>query len=238
MNIVANVSLTKPFALSTAVSGCVNSVVSRRLEDKMETVMEQVEDLMDNYHVNYNVKYLDDFVSKSVKAEFEALRMELWKTSNIYREVLCVVAQQRPDWDIALIKAEGLQTLSTEMPLSMDDLYKILNKSFWIETVSTASLHKQMPVHNKFLQAHQNFYNVHRLLKDQEGYRVKDSGKPLDLEKKIHMNMIPGAESINILDLNPIIKIHMPELYLEEKVEKELQWQAIVRMRAYKVGKG
>ncbi len=46
------------------------------LEDKIEAVTDQVEDLVDDYHVNNNIKYLDNFVLKSIKAKFEALRIE------------------------------------------------------------------------------------------------------------------------------------------------------------------
>ncbi len=75
---------------STSVMELLQDISSRlaHLEDKVEHVAGQVEDLMDNYHPDYDVKYPDNLPSKSMMAEFEALRMELRKTGNIYSEVL------------------------------------------------------------------------------------------------------------------------------------------------------
>ncbi|SJL07240.1 uncharacterized protein ARMOST_10583 [Armillaria ostoyae] len=193
------------------------------LEDKVDAIMGHMEDLVDDYDVDNEVKYPEDFVPKSVKAEFEAS-------------------------DMALIKAEGLTSLSSELPLGVDDPYKILNKSFWIGIVSTAGLHEKMLACNKFLQAHQDFYNAHgrpvewqlwkRLLKDQEGYRVEDSDELLDLEEEIQMDMIPEAESVGIPDLDAMIKMPMPMEDLEEEAEKERRQQATAKMRANQREKG
>ncbi len=71
------------------------------------------------------------------------------------------MARQRLDRDMAIIKGEGLQSLASELPLGMDDPYKILNKSFWIGTASVSGLHEQMLACNKFLQAQWDFYNMH-----------------------------------------------------------------------------
>ncbi len=113
----------------------------------------------------------------------------------------------------------------------MEDPYEILNKSFWVGTVSVASLHKQMLARNKFLRACWDFYNVcghrkewqlwKRLLKDQEGYRVEDSDEPLDLEEEVREDIVPGMESISILELDALIKLLMPDKDLEEEVERE-----------------
>ncbi|KAK0449356.1 hypothetical protein EV421DRAFT_1732628 [Armillaria borealis] len=209
-------------AESTSVLEILQDISARLacLEDKVETVMGHMEDLVDDYDVNNEVKYPKDFIPKSVKAEFKASRMELHKTSDIYCEVLCEVAKHRLNRDMALIKAEDLQALTWEMPLGVDNPYKILNKLFWIGSISAAGLHDKMLAHNKFLQAHQDFYNTcghqvewqlwKRLLKDQEGYRVEDLDKPLDLEKEIRTDMIPGAESIGIPELDALIKMPMP----------------------------
>ncbi len=133
---------------------------------------------------------------------------------------------------MAIIKVEGLQLLSVDMPLGMEDPYEILNKSFWVGTIRVASLHEQMLAHNKFLQACQDFYNIYRhqkewqlwkrLLKDQEGYRVEDSDEPLDKEEVIHTEMIPGVESVSILELDAMMKMPMPEEDPEEEAKKEL----------------
>ncbi len=72
-----------------------------------------------------------------------------------------------------------------------------------------------------------------RLLKGQEGYRVEDSDEPLDKEEEVREEMVPGAESIGILELDALIKMPMPTEDLEEEAEKELRQQAMVRMRAY-----
>ncbi|SJL05249.1 uncharacterized protein ARMOST_08615 [Armillaria ostoyae] len=110
------------------------------LENKVDAVAGRMEDLVNDYNVDNEVKYPEDFISKSVKAEFEVSRL---------------------DRDMALIKVEGLQVLSSELPLSMDDSYEILNKLFWIRSVSAAGLYEKMLVCNKFLWARQDFYNVH-----------------------------------------------------------------------------
>ncbi len=60
------------------------------------------------------------------------------------------------------------------------------------------------------------------LLKDQEGYRVEDSDEPLDLEKKIQEDMVPGMEAIGFPDLDALIKMPMPEVNPKEEAEKEL----------------
>ncbi|PBK83410.1 hypothetical protein ARMGADRAFT_1089529 [Armillaria gallica] len=158
------------------------------------------------------------------------------------------MAQQRLDRDMAIIKAEGLQSLAADMPLGMEDPYEILSKSFWVRTVRVARSQEQMLACNKFLQAHWDFYNAHgcrkewqlwkRLLKDQEGYRVEDLDEPLDKEEEIHTGMIPGAESISIPELDALIKMPMPEENPEEEAEKELRWQATARMRVYKQERG
>ncbi|PBK71419.1 hypothetical protein ARMSODRAFT_973840 [Armillaria solidipes] len=214
------------------------------LEDKVDAITGDMEDLVDDYNVNNEVKYPEDFIPKSIQVEFEASRLELWKAEDIYCEVLCEVAKHRLDRDMALIKAEGLQALASEMLLRVDDPYEILNKSFWIGTVGTAGLHDKMLACNKFLQACRDFYNTHghrvewqlwkRLLKDQEGYRVEDSDELLDLEEKIHNDMIPGVESVGILDLDAMIKMPMPELDLEEEAEKEHRRQETAKLRAKK----
>ncbi len=78
-------------AESTTIMELLQDISSRlaRLEDKVEQVVERVEDLMDDYHPDHNVKYPDDLPSKSMMAEFEASRLELRKTGDIYSEVLC-----------------------------------------------------------------------------------------------------------------------------------------------------
>ncbi len=132
-----------------------------RLEEKVDTVVEQVEDLMDDYHPDNDVKYLDDLPSKSLRAKFEVSQLELRKTRDIYSEVLRQVAKERLDRNMAIIKAERLQVLTSDLLLGIDDPYKILNRLFWIGTASAAGLHEQMLARNKFLWAHQDFYNVH-----------------------------------------------------------------------------
>ncbi|PBK60781.1 hypothetical protein ARMSODRAFT_982022 [Armillaria solidipes] len=219
-----------------------------RLEDKVDAVAGRVEDLVDDYDVDNEVKYPEDFIPKSVKAEFEASRLELRKTGDIYCEVLREVAKHRLDRDMALIKAEGLTNLSSELPLGMDDPYEILNKSFWIGTVGAAGLREKMLARNKFLRARRDFYNARgrrvewqlwkRLLKGQEGYRVEDSDEPLDLEEEVRQDMIPGAESVGIPDLDALIKMPMPEMDPEEEAEKERRRQATARLRAEKREKG
>lgn len=46
--------------------------------------------------------------------------------------------------------------------------------------------------------------------------------------------MVPGTESVDILDLDALIKMPIPEVNPEEEVEKELYWQATMQMRAYR----
>ncbi len=106
------------------------------------------------YHPDRDVKYPDDLPSKSMMAEFEASRMELRKTGDLYSEVLRKMATQRLDRDMAVIKVKGLESLATDMLLGMEDPYEILNKLFWVGTVGVAGLHEQMLAHNKFLWAH------------------------------------------------------------------------------------
>ncbi|KAK0432108.1 hypothetical protein EV421DRAFT_1924530 [Armillaria borealis] len=218
------------------------------LEDKVDAIVGHVEDLVDDYDVDNEVKYPEDFIPKSIKAEFEVSRLELRKAGDIYCEVLREVAKHRLDRDMALIKAEGLTALSSDLLLGMDDLYEILNKSFWIGSVGAAGLRDKMLARNKFLQARQDFYNVRRhrvewqlwkrLLKDQEGYRVEDSDEPLDLEEEIRNDMIPGAESVSIPELDALIKMPMPELDPEEEAEKECHRQATARLRVERREKG
>ncbi len=71
------------------------------------------------------------------------------------------MATQHLDRDMAVIKAEGLRSLAADMPLGMEDLYEVLNRSFWVGTIGVSGLHKQMLAHNKFLRACWEFYNVH-----------------------------------------------------------------------------
>ncbi len=130
------------------------------LESKVDNLMEHMEDLVDDYDPDPDIKYLDDLPSKSMMAEFEASQMELRKTGNIYSEVLCQMAQQRLDWDVAIIKVKGLELLTEDTPLRMEDPYELLNKSFWVSTIRANGLHKQMLACNKFLQARQDFYNA------------------------------------------------------------------------------
>ncbi len=215
-----------------------------RLEDKVEHIAEHVEDLMDDYHPDRDVKYPDDLPSKSMMAEFEASRMELRKTGDLYSEVLRKMATQRLDRDMAVIKVKGLESLATDMPLGMEDPYEILNKSFWVRTVGVAGLHEQMLARNKFLRAHRDFYNAHGcrkewqlwkwLLKGQEGYRVEDSDEPLDLEEEVRGTMVPGADSVGIPELDALIKMPMPEEDTEEEAEKEVRRQVTAHMRAYR----
>lgn len=71
------------------------------------------------------------------------------------------MATQHLDRDMAVIKVKGLESLAMDMPLGMEDPYEILNKLFWVGTVSVTGLHEQMLAYNKFLWAHQDFYNAH-----------------------------------------------------------------------------
>ncbi len=237
-------------AESTTVMELLQDISSRlaHLEDKVECVLEHMEDLMDDYHPDHNVKYPNDLPSKSMMAEFEASRLELRKTGDIYSKVLHKMATQHLDRDMAIIKAKGLQSLAMDMPLEMEDPYEILNKSFWVGTVRVSGLHEQMLACNKFLQAHQNFYNAHRcqkewqlwkrLLKGQEGYRVEDSNEPLDLEEEVRKDMVPGVDSVGIPELDALIKMPMPDEDPEEEAEKELRQQATAHMRVYRQSRG
>ncbi len=207
-----------------------------RLEEKVDKVAERVEDLMDDYHPDYDVQYPGDLPSKSLKAKFEVSRLELHKTGDIYSEALHQMARQCLDRDMAIIKGEGLMALAVDTPLGMEDPYEILNKSFWVGQIGAAGLHQQMLARNKFLRARRDFYNVHgrrkewqlwkRLLKDQEGYRVEDSDEPLDLEEEVREDMVPGAESVGIPELDVLIKMPMPDVDPEEEAEKEFRRQA------------
>ncbi len=218
------------------------------MEDKVEHIAEHMEDLMDDYHPDRDVKYSDDLPSKSMMAEFEASQMELRKTSDLYSKVSCKMATQRLDRDMAVIKVKGLESLTVEMPLGMEDPYEILNKSFWVRTVGVTGLHEQMLARNKFLQARREFYNAHghqkewqlwkRLLKGQEGYRVEDLDELLDLEEEVRGNMVLGTDSIGIPELDALIKMPMPEEDPEEETEKEVRQQATAHMRAYRRFRG
>ncbi len=158
------------------------------------------------------------------------------------------MARQRLDQDMVIIKGEGLQSLVADTPLGMEDPYELLNKSLWVGTIGATGLHKQMLARNKFLWACCDFYNAHgcqkkwqlwkRLLKGQEGYRVEDSDEPLDKEKEVREDIVPGMESVSIPELDALIKMPMLKEDLEEEAEKELQQQAMVWMRAYNQEKG
>ncbi len=71
------------------------------------------------------------------------------------------MATQHLDRDMAVIKVKGLESLAMDTPLGMEDPYEILNKLFWVGTVSVAGLHEQMLAYNKFLWARRDFYNAH-----------------------------------------------------------------------------
>ncbi|PBK71394.1 hypothetical protein ARMSODRAFT_973824 [Armillaria solidipes] len=147
---------------------------------------------------------------KHLKTEPEPMAQDKVFTGSRCIAANIVVSRRhsRLDRDMILIKAEGLMVLVSELPLGVDDLYEILNKSFWIRTLWK------------------------RLLKDQKGYRVEDSDELLDLEEEIHQDIIPRAESVGILDLNMMIKIPMPKLDLEKETEKECHRQATAKIRA------
>ncbi len=53
-------------------------------------------------------------------------------------------------------------------------------------------------------------------------YRVEDSDEPLDLEEEVRNDMVPGADSIGIPELDALIKMPMPDEDPEEEAEKEL----------------
>ncbi|SJL06761.1 uncharacterized protein ARMOST_10103 [Armillaria ostoyae] len=98
-----------------------------RLEDKVDAIAGRMEDLVDDYDVDNEVKYPEDFIPKSVKAKFEASRLELRKAEDIYSEVLREVAKHRLDRDMALIKAEGLMALSSDLPPPIAATFKTSN---------------------------------------------------------------------------------------------------------------
>ncbi|PBK75374.1 hypothetical protein ARMSODRAFT_970046 [Armillaria solidipes] len=77
-------------AESTSVLELLQDISARltHLENKVEAIADQVEDLVDDYHVDNNVQYPEDFIPKFIKTKFKASRLELWKTRNIYCEVL------------------------------------------------------------------------------------------------------------------------------------------------------
>ncbi len=51
---------------------------------------------------------------------------------------------------------------------------------------------------------------------------MEDSDEPLDLEEEVRNDMVPGADSIGILELDMLIKMPMPDEDPEEEAEKEL----------------
>ncbi len=51
---------------------------------------------------------------------------------------------------------------------------------------------------------------------------MEDLEELWDLEEEVQDDMVSGAESISILNLDALIKMPMPELDPEEEVEKEL----------------
>ncbi len=63
---------------------------------------------------------------------------------------------------------------------------------------------------------------------------MEDSDEPLDLEEEVRKDMVPGADSIGIPELDALIKMPMPDKDLEEEVEKELCQQATAHMRVYR----
>ncbi len=75
---------------SSSVIEILQDISSRmaQLESKVDNLSEHVEDLMEDYHPDHDIKYPDDLPSKSLLAEFEASWLELWKTGDIYSEVL------------------------------------------------------------------------------------------------------------------------------------------------------
>ena len=75
-------------------------------------------------------------------------------------------------------------------------------------------------------------------MKDQEGYQVENLDEPLDLEEEIREEMVPGVDTIGIPELDALIKMPMPEMDPKEEVEREFQWQVMVRMRAFKWSRG
>ncbi len=152
---------------STSIMELLRDISSRlaHLESKVDNLAERIEDLVDDYNPDRDIKYPDDLPSKSMMAEFEASRMELRKTGDLYSEVLCKMAMQHLDRDMAVIKVKGLELLAADMLLGMEDPYEILNKSFWVRTIGVAGLHEQMLARNKFLWACRDFYKCTRASK-------------------------------------------------------------------------
>ncbi len=67
---------------------------------------------------------------------------------------------------------------------------------------------------------------------------MEDSDEPLDLEEEVRNDMVPGVDSVSILELDALIKMPMPDEDLEEEAEKELRRQAMARRRAYNRERG
>ncbi len=67
---------------------------------------------------------------------------------------------------------------------------------------------------------------------------MEDSDEPLDLEEEVREDMVPGMESIGILELDVLIIMPMPDVDPEEEAEKELRQQATAQMRAYNRERG
>ncbi len=136
---------------------------------------------MDDYHPDRDIKYLDDLPSKSMMAEFEASRMELRKTAgNLYSEVLRKMATQRLDRDMTVIKVKGLESLAAGHAARhggpvQNPQQVILGRG----TVGIAGLHEQMLARNKFLRAHQDFYNAHGRQKEWQLWKrlLKGAGR-------------------------------------------------------------
>ncbi len=51
---------------------------------------------------------------------------------------------------------------------------------------------------------------------------MEDLDELLDLEEEVRGDMVPGMESIGILELDALIKMPMPEEDPEEEAEKEV----------------
>ena len=67
---------------------------------------------------------------------------------------------------------------------------------------------------------------------------MEDSDEPLDWEEEVRNDMVPGADSIGIPELDALIKMPMPDEDPEEEAEKELRRQATARRRAYNQERG
>ncbi len=65
---------------------------------------------------------------------------------------------------------------------------------------------------------------------------MEDSDEPLDLEEEVRGDMVPGAESVGIPELDALIKMPMPKE--DPEVEKEVRRQVMVCMRAYRRSRG